>query len=189
MNLIITLLAGASMAPGVVCPVMGHSPAEAGGFSDWNGLHVAYCCAGCESTFESDPFKFMKAAAEDGTVVAAGLYDPVSRTRVKREDNELYSDYKGVRFYFVDEANKATFQEEPKKYGKLPKKEVFYCSVMDHGLESYVKAGAYADYEEVRYYFCCPACQAKFDEDPEQYVEAVENKVEAPGVADPKEDS
>jgi YHS domain-containing protein len=165
---------------------MGHSPAEGGGFTEWNGLHVAYCCAGCATTFEAEPAKFLKEAKEEGTIIAQSIYDPVSRTAVNRKESEFFADFEGVRYFFLTEENMNQFQEEPKSYAKVPKQEVLYCSVMDHGLASYRKAKAYADYDEVRYYFCCPNCQAAFLEDPEQYAEGVEDKVQKPGVANPE---
>lgn len=49
-----------------VCPVMGNPVDLEGVKVEYNGKLYAFCCAGCETKFSSNPEKFIKNLSEDG---------------------------------------------------------------------------------------------------------------------------
>ncbi len=49
-----------------VCPVMGNPVDLDGAKVEYDGKLYAFCCAGCETKFASNPQKFLKNLSEDG---------------------------------------------------------------------------------------------------------------------------
>lgn len=49
-----------------VCPVMGNPVDLEGPKVEFEGKLYAFCCAGCETKFESNPEKYLKNLSEDG---------------------------------------------------------------------------------------------------------------------------
>ena len=134
-----------------------------------------------DAEFAKDPSGAIKKSAKAGKTVGLSLFDPVSMKRIDSEKAKGgFSDYKGIRFYFDTEDEKATFDKEPKKFGALPKKEALFCPVMGNPVKSYAKASGYADYEGVRYYFCCAGCDVKFAAEPAKFAEVAKDHVQAP---------
>jgi Cu+-exporting ATPase len=97
--------------------------------------------------------------------------DPICKMEVEIATAELYSDYKGKRYYFCAPYCKTTFDQEPKKYAISEKKEEPEVAIdpickMDVDVKT---ADLYSDYEGKRYYFCAQYCKQTFDANPEQY--------------------
>ena len=163
------------------CPTMG-GPIKVGQpVTDFDGARFSYCCDGCDAEFAKDPSGAIKKSAKAGKTVGLSLFDPVSMKRIDSEKAKGgFSDYKGIRFYFDTEDEKATFDKEPKKFGALPKKEALFCPVMGNPVKSYAKASGYADYEGFRYYFCCAGCDVKFAAEPAKFAEVAKDHVQAP---------
>ena len=165
--------------PQTVCPVMGHDVPSDSPRVLYKGVSYGFCCGGCEPSFKANPEKY---AHKDGSqIIGWSVYDPVARQLVvgspssgKETSGKYTSDYRGVRYYFLSEKNKAAFDAEPAKYASAPKKEAYSeCPVMGTKLSAEKLPPAYRDYNGVRYYFCCGSCPAKFDSDPAKYASKV----------------
>ena len=175
------ILSLGQQAQPVTCPVMGGPIAKGQAVTEYNGVRFTYCCAGCDTEFAKDPSGILEKSAKAGKTVGVSLFDPVSMKRVDAEKAKGgFSDYKGVRFYFESADDKAAFDKEPKKYGVMPKKEALFCPVMKNAVASYAKASGYADYDGVRYYFCCAGCDTKFAAEPAKFAEVATEKVQKP---------
>jgi Cu+-exporting ATPase len=97
--------------------------------------------------------------------------DPICKMEVEVATADLYSDYKGNRYYFCAPYCKTTFDQDPAKYAIDEKKEEPEVAIdpickMDVDVET---SELYSDYEGKRYYFCAPYCKQTFDANPEQY--------------------
>lgn len=183
----IAILITGGFQSGLSCPVMGGTATFSSPTTDYNGVRIGYCCGGCKETFEKTPKKLFDQTVKAGKTVGVSLFDPVSRTPINfAEHRDFSSTFGGVRFYFASPENKDAFDKAPKAFGALPAKEVLFCPVNKVAIASYAAAGAYADYQKVRYYFCCTNCQAKFNADPAAFAKGVADKVGVPGVANPK---
>jgi YHS domain-containing protein len=187
--MIVTLLATLviTQAKPLACPIMGGPGNTKGAYSDYNGVRVYYCCAGCDTKFEADPKKVSVDAAKKGMVWGASLFDPVSGNRLQPDKAiKETAEFNGVRFYFESAEDKAKFDADPKKYGTLPEKESLFCPVEKEAIANYGKAFRYVDYSGVRYYFCCGGCPEKFAANPTAFVDNAKDHVKAPGVATEK---
>jgi len=66
-----------------VCPVMGGAARESV-FTDWRGVRVRFCCAGCDADFLAEPEALLRAIDIDPTLhleVAAKLADATPEAR------------------------------------------------------------------------------------------------------------
>lgn len=191
--MILSSLIGAALlgqaATQVVCPIMGSRVPANAPFDDFNGVRFAYCCPGCDAKFARNPLASLKSANDKKWVIGKSLFDPVARTRVWENRSKGFSDYKGVRFYFTTEANKATFDASPAKFGELPTKESLVCPVTEEKIGGYQNASDYVDFDGVRYYICCAGCLPKMEADPAKYAKAASKHVKAPGIANPSKNS
>jgi len=70
-----------------VCPVMGGEP-DGETFSDWNGLRVAHCCAGCTKQFLADPEMSLDEAGVEWREAAA-LVERARTTQGAERDRAL----------------------------------------------------------------------------------------------------
>ena len=175
------MLSHGQQATPISCPMMGGPVAKGQPVTEYNGARFTYCCDGCDAEFVKDPSAAIKKMAKAGKTVGVSLFDPVSLKRVDSEKAKGgFSDYKGIRFYFESEDDKTAFDKEPKKFGAMPKKEALYCPVMGSPVKSYAKASGYADYDGVRYYFCCAGCDTKFAAEPAKFDESAKDKVQVP---------
>jgi YHS domain-containing protein len=163
----------------LVCPMMGSEIHADSPAVDYNGVRYQFCCAGCDSKFMANPTEALKAEMLKDKMVGVGLFDPVSGKRITEKKAKGSSDFAGVRFYFESEANKATFDAEPKKYGTAPKNEVMVCPVMGKKV-TYATADSYVDYNGVRYYACCGGCSPMLKQDASKFASGVAKSVQAP---------
>lgn len=164
-----------------VCPIMGSPVNEKSAAVELNGARYAFCCGGCDGAFKKDPAKAVNATAEKGKIAGIFLFDPVSKSRLT-EDLHGSSDYKGIRYQFSSEDNKKAFDADPTKFVLKVEKEALYCPVGEEKVEAYSAASGYADFEGVRYYFCCGGCDGKFAADPAKYAKNAKDHVKAPDV-------
>lgn len=176
------LTAVVSLAPvEVTCPIMGHkAPANPTEFSDFAGVRYAYCCGGCEGTFEKDMKGSMAKVMAKNKVAGQGLFDPISRLRIQPKSAKAQSDYKAVRYYFASAASKAKFDKAPATYAVAPAKESLTCPVMGEKMAGYDDAWAYQNVNGVRYYLCCGECVTEFAKSPAKYIAKVKSTVKAP---------
>lgn len=182
----ITALIFATLALGQVktttlsCPITGEDlPANApGGLTTlYNGASFTVCCAGCSSTLQKDPAKALADKKLAGKTLAVFLFDPVSGNRIDAKSAKATIDYKGMRYFFADAAEKTAFQKTMKTFNPLTEKEApLVCPVSKEKIDGMVEAASYADYKGTRYYFCCPDCIAAFKKDSDKFAANVTAK-------------
>ena len=126
----------------------------------YKGAKYSFCCPGCHDPFAKSPETYIRKAVSNRKTIGEFLFDPITGKRIQTKS--LSSDLKGLRFYFSSNKNKRTFDLSPAKYATIPSKENLTCAVMGSKIENPSKADSYADYQGVRYYFCCSACPPKF---------------------------
>ncbi|SRR5581483_846208 len=161
------------------CPVMGGAANLKGVLTDYKGVRYAYCCGGCDATFSANPEKVLKAVKNK--TVGFSLFDPVSKKRIEMKDAQGgFADFNNTRFYFATAEEKAAFAKDAKTFAAIPDKECLVCPVSHKEIKSYDAAAGYADYNGVRYYFCCPNCPSAFASDPAKYANSVQDRVSAP---------
>lgn len=167
--------------PETVCPVMGN-PTSASSISVFYGsLVVRFCCDGCDDEFLAAPTTFLEKTAEGKGPVADFLFDPVSHTRLEIADAAEVITFRGIRYPFASKENAEAFREFPGTYISMPGKESLKCPVMKNTVENPAQASGYADYNGVRYYFCCAGCDTKFKAEPAKYVAEVASAVRPVG--------
>jgi YHS domain-containing protein len=153
----------------LVCPMMGSPVSKDSPVVEYAGKSFSFCCGGCDVSFSKDPAGAIKKNEKNTSAYGAFLFDPVSRNRVTAEKSKASVDYMGTRYYFENAENLATFNKDSKKYAMVPKKESLTCAVSGEKVATYSKATSYADYKDVRYYFCCQGCVAPFTKEPDKY--------------------
>jgi YHS domain-containing protein len=181
---IATLILGQGAAA-VVCPMTGGASPTDGPGVDYKGVRYTMCCGGCPGGFKKDPAAALKNEKLKDKLVGVALFDPVSGLRVNEKGAKGgFSDFNGVRYYFVNADEKKSFDANPKTFTKMPEKEALFCAVMGHGLKDYSSAGGYVDFENVRYYTCCADCQTAMKKDAATFAAKAKNAVKASSAMD-----
>jgi len=153
----------------LVCPIMGSEVSKDSPAVEYAGTKFAFCCGGCDGTFTKDPNAYIKKSVKEGNTIGVFLFDPIGGRSIDVKKAKGTSDYKGIRYYFLSEENKAVFDKSAKKYSVTPKKELLTCAVNGCEILTYSDAGAFADYNGVRYYAECEGCVDKLLTNPAQY--------------------
>lgn len=163
------------------CPITGDPIVKTTKSVEYNGAKFQFCCPGCDQQFIKNPAAAIAKSANVGKTVGVFLFDPISKQAINPEKAMGgSSDFGGIRFFFESEADKKAFDASPEKFGILPKSEVLYCAVSAEQVQGYAKASGYADYQGVRYYFCCPSCDQPFAKNPAKYAAVPGAKVKSP---------
>jgi YHS domain-containing protein len=101
-----------------LCPVMG-TKINKDLYVDHNGQRVYVCCKPCIDAIKKNPEKYIKKLEKDGIKLER---TPITQEKCpvsgKSIDKDVYSDHKGERIYFHDNACKAAFEKNPEKYMK-----------------------------------------------------------------------
>jgi YHS domain-containing protein len=115
-------------------PVCGMSVkiATAKYISDYKGAKYYFCSAGCKTSFDKEPDKYLAnpGSGKMGGGMGGGMMmhgqlaaqtpdtakDPVCGMSVKISTAKYISDYKGAKYYFCSEGCKTSFDKEPEKY-------------------------------------------------------------------------
>lgn len=148
-----------AVADGPVCPIAGEPVTAESPAFDYKGVRYRTCCANCMGAFSKTPDACIKADKNKGKVIGTSLFDPISGAMINTSKAKGgFSDFNGVRFYFANPGNKATFDGDPKKFGTIPEKEAMYCPVLKVELKNYYGTNGFVDFEGVRYYACCASC-------------------------------
>ncbi len=102
--------------------------------------------------------------------------DPICKMEVDTTTAELYTDYKGNRYYFCAPYCKEKFEENPEEHIE---REVTGTDENEQGVAidpickmdvDIATAELCTDYEGKRYYFCNAHCKATFEKNPEKYI-------------------
>lgn len=166
-----TLVAAMVMAPQseyLTCAVNNNDSAGTLS-SEYAGIKVMFCCAGCVPKFTENPTKYMKQSAENKVTVAESFFDPITGKKILPKRARAKTDYKGVRYYFANADHLKTFEANKAKYTKTPKYEALHCPVMNEPVARYSKADSYVDYKDTRYYMCCAGCLEPMQKDPAKF--------------------
>jgi Cu+-exporting ATPase len=109
------------------------------------------------------------AAYQEGRVAI----DPICKMEVEIATADLFSDYKGKRYYFCNQYCKDTFDGNPADYEEVTntveessKVAVDPICKMDVDVAT---AELFSDFDGKRYYFCSPNCKQTFEANPEKY--------------------
>ena len=133
---------------------------------EYAGVKYTFCCGMCPPSFSKNPQKYIKSAVDDNLVIGTSLFDPISGERVDLKKATLSSDFKGTRFFFTSDEEKASFDKEPAKFAKAPDQESLICAISGEKIADYGSAAGYVDFDNVRYYACCPSCFPSMKKDP-----------------------
>ncbi|MCU0316642.1 MAG: hypothetical protein MUC92_08620 [Fimbriimonadaceae bacterium] len=177
-------LATSALAQEVVCPVAGGKPVASVPSVDFNGIQVGFCTEKCETSFRAGPTGFLAEALLNGATVGVFAFDPVDHQKVGV--TPFVADFEGVRYFFRSEANREKFLSNPRVYASIPRSMSLTCPVMKNPVATPSRASGYADFEGVRYYFCCAGCEGKFAESPKKYSDEVADQVALAGLLSQK---
>jgi len=134
---------------------------------EYGGTLFGTCCGGCDTPFLKDPKSLIAKAVKANKTIGAFEYDPISGAKIDSKKAAEYSDYKAIRYFFTSADEKKTFDATPAKFVGEVKSESTSCPVSKMAMGG--KSAAYADYEGVRYYFCCGDCIKEFKADPAKF--------------------
>ncbi|MHA2214173.1 MAG: HAD-IC family P-type ATPase, partial [Candidatus Thorarchaeota archaeon] len=116
--------------------------------------------------------KIPQAAYQEGDVAI----DPICKMEVDIAKADLYSDYKGKRYYFCAQYCKDTFESNPSEYEEAGVSEVPEPPETGVAVDPICKmdvdiatANLVSEYQGKKYYFCAPYCKETFDSDPGKY--------------------
>lgn len=163
----------------LTCPIMGSPVSATSKAYEVAGMRMAICCGGCDVKLAKDPMKALTEAGKKGWVVAEFAFDAVSGAKVDLKEAEFKVDMNGVRYSFQSEENFDLFKKNPKAFTKMPKAELGTCPVSGEPIKSPISSAGFADYEGVRYFFCCPDCSGVFRKNPLDYATKNSEKVGA----------
>lgn len=175
------VLSAWASAQELVCPVNLDPVVEGGPVVEYKGVRYEFCCPGCDVKFAKNPEKYLQANLDQGQVIGTFLFDPVSGKRVESEAGKFMVDYNHIRYFFESEKNREEFAELPEVYAQVPSKESMTCAVKKTKIAKAEDAAGYADFEGVRYYFCCSDCPEVFALDPAKYASSVSSAVRVVG--------
>ncbi|MBN2415348.1 hypothetical protein JXO52_05880 [bacterium] len=116
------LLAAASLSAQSVdsaqttCPVMGGAINKEI-YTDYNGMRIYFCCAGCIETFRNDAEPYLTKMKEAGVIPEKAPVTqkncPVTGNPV---DEKVFADYNGTRIYFCCQGCVETYLKDPEIY-------------------------------------------------------------------------
>lgn len=187
MKLIITFITAVSCllqayaATDPVCPVLGEAIPAGAPTVEYKGILLTFCCPGCDAKFLATPDKYLSQEVPEGKSIGEFLFDPVSHQRLIATDAKAESVYRGIVYRFSSEANQAEFAANPELYALSPDRESLFCPVMKKASATISASAGYADFEGVRYYFCCPGCDATFAQNPGKYAKSVSKHIRKAG--------
>ncbi len=110
-----------------------------------------------------------EAAYQEGNVAI----DPICKMKVEIATADLFSDYKGKRYYFCNQYCKDTFEANPEQYEEAVANEL---EIPEIAIDPICKmdvvtktATLFSEYEGKKYFFCNPYCKETFEKEPEKY--------------------
>jgi putative intracellular protease/amidase/YHS domain-containing protein len=130
-------------------------------------------CLAIASTRSGCPGLFARAAGEEPPPLALKGLDPVALTEGKevKGQAEFSVVRDGLRYRFVDAANKARFEKDAERYAIQGHGQ---CATMADGTRA--QPGVFTVYKGRIYAFGCEDCQAAFQKEPEKYVRSSSGK-------------
>jgi YHS domain-containing protein len=142
------------------CPVTGN-PIDKKYYADHSGKRVYFCSAACLETFSKDPEKYIKQLEDQGVVPdkAPGEVWTCSMHPQVRLSGPGKCPVCGMNLVRVENEAAAV-------------KAQTTCPVTGNPIDKKY----YADHNGKRVYFCCPACIATFNKDPDKYIKQLEDE-------------
>lgn len=137
------------------CPVMGGKP-DGKHFSEWNGLRIGHCCAGCSAKFAVHQDVYLDAAGIDWkpAVAAAKKVNEAKGADRDKALAELKKKWTVVREPVAAAAPKGTLIDLANAN----------CPVQGGDVDG----KTYSEWNGLRIGHCCPGCGEKFLADPEK---------------------
>ena len=140
-----------------------------------------FCGKGCVARFEAEPEKYLKpkpAMVQIGGMAPATHVDPVCGMKVVEERAAGKVTYKDKTYWFCCKGCVAKFEAEPEKYlnakpamvqigGMMP--AIHVDPVCGMNVEE-ARAAGKSVYKDKTYWFCSKGCVARFEADPERYL-------------------
>lgn len=136
---------------------------------EYAGTLFGTCCAGCGNPLLKDPAPLIANAIKEKKTVGTFEYDAVTGAKIDTTKAPVYSDYRSIRYFFSSTDEKKTFDKTPGAYVSAVKSEAYFCPVGKQATTS-KDAGAFADYNGVRYFLCCGDCLKQFKADPSKFI-------------------
>ena len=120
--------------PQTLCPVMGGAINKEI-YTDYNGMRIYFCGAGCDGEFNADPEKYIAQMRAQG-VEPEQLPQPKPQTLCPvmggAINKEIYTDYNGMRIYFCCGGCDGEFKADPEKYLKQMKDDGITIEKVEH---------------------------------------------------------
>jgi YHS domain-containing protein len=123
-------------------------------YADHNGKRIYFCSKACVDAFNKEPEKYMKAMEEKGIKLEDAPKMPAGGTTPPEGGTT------------------------PPEGGAMPPegtpavKMQTHCPILTDNL---INKDIFVDHNGKRIYFCCIACPATFNEDPEKYIKQMED--------------
>jgi Cu(I)/Ag(I) efflux system membrane fusion protein len=114
------------------CPIMGGA-INKDVYTDYNGMRIYFCCAGCDGEFRANPDKYIEKMRAEG-IEPEKIPQPQTLCPVMGNpiNKEVFTDYEGQRIYFCCAGCDGTFLENPDKYLKQMKAEGVAPEKVEH---------------------------------------------------------
>ncbi len=174
------------------------------------GKTYYFCCGGCATKFQADPWKYLNSSAKPAALVSlvppastpstTKAKDPVCSMDVDPATAKHKFAYEGKTYYFCCAGCSTKFQADPKKYLSSSSRPISpgLVSLAAPGVRS-TSAGVKdpvcgmvvdpattkfnSDYQGRTYYFCSSACAEKFKKAPETYLSAAKHQNAMPSAS------
>jgi len=186
---VLTAVAQQKESDTATCPVSGKEfkKSETTPEVTYEGKTYYFCCDKCKEAFVKNPEKYTQEKSHEGQKHAEHCghdaegqkhaeheandmaVDPVCGMKIKKDEAKATYEYKGKTYYFCMEGCKEKFAKNPEKFIENCG-ETLTCPVSGKEFTKTENSPS-STYKEKTYYFCCPGCKTKFDENPEKYTQ------------------
>jgi Cu(I)/Ag(I) efflux system membrane fusion protein len=114
------------------CPIMGGA-INKDVFTDYNGMRIYFCCAGCDGEFKADPETYLAKMRAEG-VEPEKLPQPQTLCPIMGGEinKDVFTDHNGMRIYFCCGGCDSAFLENPEKYIKQMRAEGIEPEKVEH---------------------------------------------------------
>jgi YHS domain-containing protein len=168
LTILIAIVASSGTWPPLCCPSSHFAVKKPAVIVEYGGALFGTCCDTCDEAFVKDPKDAMARAIRMEATIGAFQYDPITGLRIHGEKAATISDCRGIRYFFMSEKEKQTFDVDPTKYVTAVKSEAYFCPVSKQETLP-TTAGAYADYNGTRYFLRDGESLKRFKANPTKY--------------------
>jgi len=148
-----------------LCPVMG-GEADGTTFTEWNGLRVEHCCAGCSKRFLKNPESLLDEVSPKWRDAAKAAKE-IDLARGDERAKLLAA--AGKRWKVLRKPTSAPVAAVPAASRLLVDLGNTECPVMGGGVDG----STFTEWNGMRINHCCPGCSKRFLKDPESLLDEV----------------